>query len=200
MEVSKQIINAKDENCCVFIQMDANAKLGLTLIPGDPHGMSDNGKILMDIITRQNLYVLNSDSQCTGVITRHRITKHAEEKAVLDFMIVCPTLKIHFECMMVDEERIHVLTKYSSRKGIQTNVKSDHNVMYSRFSISYNQLKRKVIRELFNFKNTEGQQKFYEITENSKKFTACFNDTNKSFPKQAGELWKNLKGNFHQRF
>ena len=199
-EVEKQIINARDENCCVIIQMDANAKLGNNLIPGDPNVISDNGKILIDIITRQNLYVLNSDNQCTGVITRHRITKHAEEKSVLDFMIVCPILKTYFEQMMIDEERIHVLTKYSSRKGVQTNIKSDHNVMHSRFSISYNQVKRKVIRELFNFKNREGQKKFYEITNNSKKLSACFNDKNKSFSKQAGDFWKNLKGTFHQSF
>ena len=74
-ELEKQVISAKVDNCCVLVQIDANAKLGKDVIPGDPQDRSANGQILLDLIRRQNLCVLNSDKMCTGLITRHRSTK-----------------------------------------------------------------------------------------------------------------------------
>ena len=36
-DFEKQIIDAKEQNCCIMIGMDANAKLGLELISEDPN-------------------------------------------------------------------------------------------------------------------------------------------------------------------
>ena len=41
-EFEAQIIQAKDDNCHILIQMDANAKVGSQVIKGDPHKMSNN--------------------------------------------------------------------------------------------------------------------------------------------------------------
>ena len=199
-DVETEIISAKDDNCCILIQMDANAKLGKCIIPGDPHDMSDNGKILSDLITRQNLCVLNADPMCKGVITRHRSTKQSEEKSVLDYIICCQVLRQYLEHMMIDENKTHVLTKYSSRRGKQTIIKSDHNLLQGTFSISYNKVKRKVVREVFNFKTIEGQKKFFEITDNTKQFSDCFSNENLSFQSQTNKFWKRMKGAFHQSF
>ena len=53
--------------------MDANAKVGGKVIKGDPHNITNNGKIMMDIIDRQNLTIANSLDICKGKITRERI-------------------------------------------------------------------------------------------------------------------------------
>ena len=79
-ELEKEIINAKEEECFVLIQMDANAKLGAGIIKNDPNSMSDNGLRLWDIMERQNLNCLNSHELCEGLITRHRKTVHRDEK------------------------------------------------------------------------------------------------------------------------
>ena len=47
--LEKQVISAKDNNCCVLVQIDANAKLGKDVIPGDPHDRSANGQLLLDL-------------------------------------------------------------------------------------------------------------------------------------------------------
>ena len=93
LNVEKEIIDAKNENCCVLIQCDANAKLGNANIENDPNKMSNNGQILLDILSRNNLFVLNSDVMCKGTITRHRKTQKSDEKSVLDYIIVCDILK-----------------------------------------------------------------------------------------------------------
>ena len=72
LNVEKEIIDAKNENCCVLIQCDANAKLGNVNIKNNPNEMSNNGQILLDILSRHNLMVLNSDVMCKGTITRHK--------------------------------------------------------------------------------------------------------------------------------
>ena len=47
--------------------MDANSKLGLELVKGDPHKQSENGKILEGIIKRNALIVMNnSEEKCKG--------------------------------------------------------------------------------------------------------------------------------------
>ena len=40
----EEIVKAKSSNKLVYIQMDANSKLGPDMIKGDPHAQSDNGK------------------------------------------------------------------------------------------------------------------------------------------------------------
>ena len=57
-EFESEVIKANDLNINVIIQMDANAKLGSDIIKGCPHKMSNNGKLLYDIIERQDLIVV----------------------------------------------------------------------------------------------------------------------------------------------
>ena len=95
----KEVIDAKEEGCMLLIEMDANAKLGSECIQQDPHPISENGKLLRDIIKRQNLACLNAHKHCEGYITRHRRTIVGDEKAILDFVIVCDQLLAFFERM-----------------------------------------------------------------------------------------------------
>ena len=57
-DLEQAIISAKDEDCMVLIEMDANAKLGQEFIPHDPQLISNNGKLFRDVILRQNLTLI----------------------------------------------------------------------------------------------------------------------------------------------
>ena len=128
--------------------MDANAKIGKDKIENDPNEMSSNGKILIEMIKRQGLIIGNCLNQCKGTITRERANLNNVEKAVLDYVIMCEGMKMFLDEMVIDEERIHVLTKYAVR----------------------------VRREFFNFKNKENQKILFEETFNSFKLKSCFNE------------------------
>ena len=83
-EVEKEVIAANEEGCLVVMEMDANAKVGEGVIKNDPNSMSHNGRILMDIVKRQNLRILNTSNKCKGLITRMRETKDRLEKSLID--------------------------------------------------------------------------------------------------------------------
>ena len=52
-----------------MLECDANAKVGSSVIKGDPNDRSPNGVLLMDLIFRQNLEILNiSEKPIFGTI------------------------------------------------------------------------------------------------------------------------------------
>ena len=174
-KLEEQIVLAIDDGCGIIIECDANAKLGDKIIQNDPNSQSNNGDLLWSLVNRNNLTVLNSLDICCGTITRHRVTKCSEEKAVLDYFIVCDKMLKHVTKMDIDEQRTDVLTKYAGRSGNPKLVPSDHNLLVSHFNIEY---KKELISsrvEIFDFKNSECQKKF--LVETSKnKLSNCFRD------------------------
>ena len=199
MEIENEVIKAKDEGCLVLIEMDANAKVGKNIINDDPNETSENGKLFLDFVSRQNLKILNASDKCAGVITRHRVTVNRTEESVIDYIVVCDTFATFLEEMVIDEKRIHVLTKYASKKGNRKKVQSDHNILYGKFSLKYNTKKKFLRREIFDFKNKEGQKLFYEATNLTKKFDNCFDHKN-PIKENVNRYYKALDDLFHQNF
>ena len=103
--MEQEVVSAKNANCMVLIEFDANAKLGYELIKDDPNQISENGRLLKDVIQRETLVLLNSSPLCQGVVTRHRVTKNSEEKSVIDFIITCEKLAAFLENMVIDDAR-----------------------------------------------------------------------------------------------
>ena len=89
-------------------------------------------------------------------------------------MIVCEGLNQVFREMFIDEERNYVLTKYATTKGKSSKSESDHNVMIGQFNLTYGGVRSNSKREIFNFRNAESQQMFYEVTTNSTKMSKKF--------------------------
>ena len=81
------------------IQFDENSKFGSAIIPGDPHEMSYNGKILFDILSCQNMIIVNATEKCTV---------HGVEQSFIDFFVICFDLFQKIVKMTVDESRHYV--------------------------------------------------------------------------------------------
>ena len=99
---------------------DANSKLGQHHIPGDPHNISENGRILEGILDRHALFVANGvQERKKGVITRARTTRDGEERSVIDLVIGSEDIMDNFKHILVDEEKKYALESITkSRKGI----------------------------------------------------------------------------------
>ena len=172
----QEVISAKEESCWIVDQLDANAKLGKKIVKDDPHDITENGKHLLDIMNPQHPTAVIAMDVCKGVITRERITKTSEERLVIDFVNVCSEIKEFVKNMMIDEDRIHVLTKYASKKGIKKHKISDHNILVCRFSI---QVAAKLVtlrKEVFLLKNPDDQRKFYQETSQTDKLSSSFSE------------------------
>ena len=175
-----EVASAELDGRSVIISMDANSKLGPMYVVKDPHEQSKNGKILADILDRHALVVVNGlQDKCVGVITRQRCTESGIEKSVIDFVVVSSDLVKHIDYMHVDDARENVLTKLlKSKRGKTTKVESDHNLIETKINVPWN-MKVDEPTEVFNFKDKAGQEKFFEVTSNTKDLTKIF-DINKS--------------------
>ena len=175
--------------------MDANAKLD-----SDLHKISENGKLFLNLVQRQNLVIFNQLPICKGEVTRHRITKNGEEKATLDYIVCCDELSTFVDNVIIDEDRLFTLTKYSTTKGTRKKVLSDHNIMFASFNLSYDkQIKHAIRKEQFNLKNIECQEAFKTVTEETTKFTDIFNNK-EAFKLQALQFHRCLKQTLHLCF
>ena len=134
--LEEEIASAEYEGKSVIIVMDANSKLGPQIIPGDPHPMSKNGKVLEGIIERHALCVVNSLlEKRQGIITRERQTVNGIEQSIIDFVLMSSDLMDHIEHIHIDEDRVHVLSKnIKTKNGISYN-ESDHNIISTKLNI-----------------------------------------------------------------
>ena len=148
----------------ICAQLDANSKIGMENNALDPHHISANGQILMDIVNRNGLIVVNTTEKCTGTITRVRKTKILEEQSAIDYFIVCPMFFELIFSMVIDENRQYVLTKYSSRMGVKCAIESDHNPLICTLNIKWDRRVKVERKEIFKLKDAEGLQNFNEIT------------------------------------
>ena len=162
--LEEEIVKSELAGKSIIVELDANSKLGPELIPGDMHPQSDNGKILADIITRHGLIIGNSMNQCTGLVTRKRITKNATEESIIDFILFSDDLKDEVEAIVIDDERKNVLTELSKTKNGVIKTESDHNTIFSHLKLRWDKKVKQQRIELFNLKNKECQEKFKEAT------------------------------------
>ena len=96
-----------------------------------------------------------------GTITRQRNLKNREEKSVLDYILVCDILINYVTSMLIDEVRLFTLTKFVSTRGVIKRTKSDHNILFCNFNLSYSyEICSKRRHEIFNLKNVECQELF----------------------------------------
>ena len=64
--LDEAIVACEERECGLIMELDCNAKLGKSIIKGDPHDMTNNGRLLWDIIQRRDCTVVNSTEKCRG--------------------------------------------------------------------------------------------------------------------------------------
>ena len=162
--IETEIIQAKDNECAVFIELDANAKIGKTVIENDVHDTSNNGELLLKLVERQGLTIGNSSRKCKGVITRERKLENAIEKSVIDYAIFCDKMNESFSDMIIDDERKYVLRHASKKKLASEYICSDHNILMCTFAINHNKIFRRNRLEFFDYRSKESRSLFFEET------------------------------------
>ena len=150
------------------------------------------------LLRNPHLMCVNASELCEGLITRVRKTKRREEKAVLDFFIICEKVRPFLAKMVIDEQRVHILTNFNPIRRGGKAIESDHNTTVLELMCSFDR-KKPERRELFNFKNKDCQESFLALTSSTTKLTECFlND--QPFNQQAQKWNKSLNDIFHQTF
>ena len=155
-EIEKAVLAGKS----ILIEMDANSKLGNTIIPGDPYEMSPNGAILAQIVERHNIIVGNGINTCKGTITRQRQTRARTEKSVIDLVLFSSDMLDYLVNIEVDEARKYVLTKVVKKKNGTRVQESDHNPIVTEFALKVELSNKDKKLEMYNLKNKACQKRF----------------------------------------
>jgi hypothetical protein len=111
------------------------------------------------------------------------------EESVLDFFVVCCLLLPFVKRMVIDEQKKHNLTNYYPARKSGKAVDSDHFTEFMDLNLEFSKA-RPERREILNFKNKEGQEKFRVLTSKVDMFTKCFK-TNLPLKKQV-ESWRHV--------
>ena len=72
------------------------------------------------------------------MVFRRRITKDSIEESIIDHVLVSGDLADYLESILIDEERLHVLTRLTKTKKGVVKKQSDHNVIISKFYFQWN--------------------------------------------------------------
>ena len=196
--IEEQISQAYLTGCMVLVAEDANAKLGPGIIPGDPHPMSANGKLLEGMIQRQGLKIINISNKCTGgPITRQRIVDGKLEQSCIDFLLASEDLETHIVNAIIDSDQLYTLTKYTTTKGNPSVKRSDHYSIIAKFGIEVAE-KRKKREEIFKLRDREGLDKFLVKTTTSKKLIQASNYPD--LEKACDRWYKEVNKVMHQCF
>ena len=87
--MNNEVKKAKQKSCMVALEFDANAKVGKNILKEDPNDTSIIGKYLLEFIDKQDLVITNANKLCKGSITHQRRVENKEEKAILNYVIIC---------------------------------------------------------------------------------------------------------------
>ena len=120
-----------------------------------------------------NLTVNNSLPICEGSITRMRKTTRGTEQSILDVLVTCEKILPYITRMKVDEKRELTLTNFSSFKKVGRVIETDHNPVILEVNLEFSESKPERL-EIFDFKNTEAQEIFRNLTTKTKEFSECF--------------------------
>ena len=144
------------------------------------------------------LKVVNSLDICQGLITRKRNTAQKNERAVLDFFIVCHRVLSYVENLLIDEDGKYELTNYSSKKTTGVVKPSDHVTMIMDLKLFYSEPVQSRV-EMYNLKNDEGQAQFHELTSYGDSLSKCF-ENNLPLKSQVTRWEKKFKSCIAQAF
>ena len=162
------------------------------------HEMSQNGKLLHDLNSRQHLKVVNSPDKCFGTITRYKKTKRGTEESVIDFFIVCEELFQNIVKMLIDEQRQYVLSRFYKCKNRISIVESDHNLLVLYLSFKWSQTMKVERKEIYTLRNEDCQKLFKENTSNDKNLIQVLKDQDIS--KAGGKWMKQVKHQISKSF
>ena len=139
-EIEKKIEEASEQ--AVIVIGDFNGHIGIL----GPQKVNNNGQIVLDLITDQNLILLNADENCSGEYT----WQSKEHKSVIDFVLVNNNFYNMLVNMNIDEKK----NEFDL---------SDHNLITANFKMELTKAK-------FN-RNNWVETTFYTTKEESlKKF------------------------------
>ena len=154
-EVRNQFNFANSCGEAMIMMFDANVHVGNAVIDGCPEKQDWGGKLLMGIVEEENLVVMNSDSLCTGVITR--VDPRNNVGSCIDLVLVNEYVYGDMVEMSIDEKGIFKPANYEAR----TKKVTDHNTIILKARVE--RTKQEKQKSYINTKCEFGRENFCQL-------------------------------------
>ena len=155
--LTEEILEMKSQGE-LLLTMDGNAKLGLL-----GEDLSRNGKLLVQLISENDLVLINKDVKCQGKITRQN-TKKPEEQSAIDFVVSSQDCATWLNQMIIDEK---------GDMKVRGKNPTDHNTIMIRLSIPKIDHKQVIKQTQWNLRASE--TKWSEFAFQLEKRSECAN-------------------------
>ena len=163
-DVSKEADKCNEKMLMVF---DSNVHVG-EAIKNCKDKQDWGGRMLMEVIKRENLILLNNTDICEGVITR--VDPRNGNTSTLDLVICNKIMERDIASVIIDEEGEWKPRNYTATKITST----DHNTILVKLKIR--KIRAQKPPKFRNLKNIENRARYIELTNNNTQLANCFNN------------------------
>ena len=122
--IEREVKKAKEKKQSVLLMGDFNCKVG-DAINGNKGEVSNGGRMLLEMMNRNNLTMANGTKTCKGLWTR----QCGMERSVFDYIILDDNQIKHVQGLVIDEEKKMAPYRRISENGVSRMIHSDHNTM-----------------------------------------------------------------------
>ena len=128
-----------------------------------PENDSPNGKLLCDLIQKNNLKVGNFDNTCHGKWTRIQACKNGETKrSALDYVLLTEEVQKSLKSIVIDEQKIYCPYGVKKENGVQRIVFSDHCTITTELNLEVGRVQKQSRKET-RWRYSEEGYKVYEV-------------------------------------
>ena len=153
-EVRKQFCFANSCEEGIIMILDSNVHVGGEVIRGCQDKQDWGGKILIDIIKKENLVLMNAEDLCSGIITR--VDPRNGKGTTLDLIIVNKYIYKKINEVSIDEEGIWKPANYQAKIKKVT----DHNTVVVKTKVE--RCPKQKLNKYMNTKCITGRELFCE--------------------------------------
>ena len=157
--IQDHVVEARKKGEKVLITGDFNGKIGDVIEGNKDVVTKKSGKLLKELVSTQDLKILNSSPKCEGKWTRIE----GETKSILDYIIVNANDEEALQSMKVDEEKLYTPYTVSGKRMIP----SDHCAIMATFNWVMKRKDEEVEEYLFKT-SQKNRDKFYRMTSETK--------------------------------
>ena len=166
--MEREVKKAKEKKQSVLLMGDFNCKVG-DAINGNKGEVSNGGRMLLEMMNRNNLTMANGTKTCKGLWTR----QCGMERSVLDYIILDDNQIKHVQGLVIVEEKKMAPYRRIIENGVSRMIHSDHNTMMLKIDLlmedrdAVNTRQRKTMdnRAYVQFRKLVNEEKVSQIWE-----------------------------------
>ena len=122
-DIEAEIKESVSRNEELIVMGDFNCKVGISQKKEPDKDISKGGKLLLDMVQKNEIIIANKNEKCHGMWTR----KQRSERSAIDFILIRQDDERYMESMIIDENK--TMTPYWRNEIEQRNIYTDHCMM-----------------------------------------------------------------------